>query len=303
MDEQITHRQHLVSAVLLRELNNTEGLIGVLELSDGKIRTSVAEGEAFIRDFIPVDQNKSENRWAKIEKRMPEVFASLQAGTIFSARESYRADLIKLFMSLHAVRSYNVYRLWEEGRERDSWVKGAEAWRPNGKLMAAYKREVNPDPSLADTMLLVRDFRNGLSIGLGDGLSFRDFVHTMATKFNKYLRRSRVEIGIAPQGKSFIIGDSPVLIRDSYSGRVGVFEGVGVTSANQICMPLGSRYVVALNSHKGSINKIVKLGSKEVDDINRLQIRTAHRRIFYRIDSMDAGELRAYVKAVGRISP
>lgn len=74
------------------------------------------------------------------------------------------------------------------------------------------------------------------------------------------------EIGEAPDGSGFILGDIPVVTAD----KNGNF-GIPITEANYIAMPLTPKYIVALKKNPDT-KKYRKLSAKEVETANSRQL-------------------------------
>ena len=76
----------------------------------------------------------------------------------------------------------------------------------------------------------------------------------------------------------FVLGDCPVVTWDKDRDIAGVLYGAAWVDANVIFMAVGPKHVVAL-SKTGSYRELTEA---EVVHINKLQVRSAYKEIFYR---------------------
>lgn len=281
----IIHKQHLVSKTVLKRFASADDKkITVHYLDRCRIKSVKPENEAYVRDYIKIDSNESEARWQVIENKAPIIHEALSNGSLKLEEwdEACIPTILEL-ISLHIVRSHSTLSLWKRDLESSPWVKAKEAWRADGELMRAYMRESNRSYiPISERMLLIADFARGLQSNLQPGEEgFRDFIHKMQEKIETYLKDMTIEVGRAPDGKEFLIGDTPAVLRDSSSGKQGVLEGVGVTGANELFFPLDRRHVIGVLSPNKRQPSIIQLTPQQVDRINLLQLKNAERKVFY----------------------
>lgn len=91
-------------------------------------------------------------------------------------------------------------------------------------------------------------------------------------------------------GRSFIVGDVPVVTRTTNGGRVnhGVLGGSPIAAAQQVFFPLRPDRAVCLSSSSDWIT----LSDSEVIEFNTLQAQTAINRIYYQPDTVNEADLR-----------
>ena len=75
-------------------------------------------------------------------------------------------------------------------------------------------------------------------------------------KVEDFMSRHGLEIGLAPEGSNFIIGDSPAITM-SDDGRMGVLNGVAITDSKSFAMPVTPRHLITLKTDPKPQNILV----------------------------------------------
>jgi hypothetical protein len=284
----IVHKQHVVSKVVLRRFALPNERLIVHHFNPPFAATEKPiSGQAYVDDYIAVDSAQSEARWKTIEDRAHIIYRMMDNGMIGTPEWRTAATPLALeLISLHAVRSRATLQHWLNIAPVLAWEKAREAWHPNGELMEALLREKGlVRLPLAQRMVLEADFANDLYNRMtAQGEHFRDHVHNIQTKFSNFLQDKTIEVGIAPEGKEFLIGDAPATVRDTVTGKYGIFEGVGLTGGDELLFPLDRRHVVGVMGASRQPRSLI-LTPDGVDQINLLQLRASFSRVFYHPES------------------
>jgi hypothetical protein len=244
-------------------------------------------GQAYVEDYIAVDSAQSEARWQAIENKANTVYQAVDSGLV-GTPEWYATcvPILLELISLHAVRSRSTLQHWLNTAPALAREKAREAWHPDGELMEAYLAEKGlAQLPVAERMLLEADFASGLYTNMtAQGEHFRDHVHNIQKKFAHFLKDKTIEVGIAPEGKEFLIGDAPATVRDTVTGKYGIFEGVGLTGGDELLFPLDRKHAVGVMGTSRE-PQVLTLEPSAVDQINLLQLRASFSRVFYHPES------------------
>jgi hypothetical protein len=92
-------------------------------------------------------------------------------------------------------------------------------------------------------------------------------------KVEDFMTKHGLEIGLAPEGSSFTIGDSPAITM-SDDGRMGVLNGVAITDSQSFAMPVTPRHLVTLKTNPKT-TKYIELTAKQVENANGKQVQHA----------------------------
>ncbi len=283
-----THRQHVVSKTILRRFTNSEGKLAVHLLDSGKTKLAKPDKQAFIDGFIRIDSDESEARWKVIEDKAQVVYDALDQGA--TNTEHWRSVCVPIVLeliALHHIRSRSTYTLWVRDMRTKPLQHAKDAWRDDGPLMQAYLKAYDittlaPDERAALEEDFAKELQESLQIGEKE---FRDFIHGMHEKVTHHLAGKTIELGMAADGKEFLISDTPTVLYDSATGKQGVLEGVGVVTADCFMIPLNRKYVAAVLEPKKRPASVIPFSASHVDKMNMMQLRYAEQRVFYHPDS------------------
>lgn len=240
-------KTHLVSQTLLKRFAD-KGLIRVTNLVTRKDELKGLRQIAYLNVHDKLF-SKLERRWGNTESSATTAFDSLDQGTLL--KKPSHKEAIKRLMILHYVRSQALMDVM--GRDEPHYFQ---------KFVKNVKGDL-PDQTKYIDKNLASIRSNWLTsiVKMIPGI-----LKTNAKKVEDYVAQFDIEIGIAPDGAEFIIGDNPALTV-SGDGRIGIRSGVPINEGIGFSMPLGPKHMVALIKHNSSV-EYIKLTSTQVDNAN-----------------------------------
>ncbi|MCH8821560.1 DUF4238 domain-containing protein [Patescibacteria group bacterium] len=240
-------KTHLVSQTLLKRFAD-KGLIRVTNLVSGKDELKGLRQIAYLNVHDKLF-SKLEKKWGNIESSATTAFDSLEQGTLLKI-PSHKGS-IKRFMTLHYVRSPAFVDIM--ARDEPDFFR---------KYIQNVKKE-SPDTTNYIEKNLPSIRSNWLAglVKMVPGM-----LKTNAEKVEGYVNQFDIEIGIAPEGTEFILGDNPTLTV-SKDGRIGIRSGVTINESIGFSMPLGPRHLAALIKRNSSV-EYIQLNSKQVENAN-----------------------------------
>ena len=211
---QVPRNQHVVSRVVLKAFA-PRGLIVRRDLRLGQEKPKSTKVVARQRDFVRPEFARSiEGRWSKTETRVPEATKAVLNGTMFD-----RPDLVNVLyetIALHLVRStayQNVHQatvrvLLEENRAalHRTAPDFLDQWYHARCGLISTGREARD--------LLLDDLFSSFTEASESGELFAERLEEFYDSILPLLKGKGLEIGIAPAGHEFLIGDIPALTLD-----------------------------------------------------------------------------------------
>jgi Protein of unknown function (DUF4238) len=285
--------QHLISKVLLKRFAD-QGLICPfrLEYPQARHRLVGADGCAKVDNFVAWGSASVERLWKKIEDRLPDALAAMDAGTLFGNAE--HVSVIKSAIALHFARSKTSQiihaRVWAETLER-----GRSRWMTEHRQLLAYwfYREKGLYPAGAEALGVFVDQLMKLSLSLADcGALWRERIESLYLQARAITDAAGLEILKAPGNGEFLIGDVPALTVRADRAGVGVLGDIALAEAQSVFLPLGPSHVAAL----GRANKTIHLTSDQVVEVNTRQLRAAIDYVYLRPQSPLMETVRSFAK-------
>jgi Protein of unknown function (DUF4238) len=280
----VVKKQHVVSAVLLRQWEVDGKVVAVNRLNRSKVHRS-PKSIGFISDFVLADYSVAvEKVWSEVENKLSSAIAKVSDGTVFGDSEAL--EVLRRTMAMHVVRSKQSLRLsaeWFDANSSDSPVNDLiRTANDPDYLRALYLNRTGlhaTTPTQLDAER--RRFLEELKTEFAPG--GRLFAEQMVIQYERvfaYLEDYPVEIGLAEDGE-LVIGDNPAVTYDSKEGLAGILAGVSVTKADGFVLPLTPQVILSI----GKSARYVKLTRPDTVWLNRLQVAVAQDTIYCRIGS------------------
>lgn len=243
-------KSHLISQVVLKQLADDQRQIVVHTKGSDDTELKRVDGVA----YMDIDETlimKLEEQWSQeIETKADTAINNLRAGNINYFEK--HVDVIKNLLALHFIRS-QVFRL----------VKANEQ-AIDDRLTQAKDEVIAVYPEYKD--LIERTYAKEHETAYTD-ISIK-VMEQYIPKVYEYTSDTDIgfEIGEAPDGSEFIIGDIPVV-----TGNKNHHFGIAITEANVIAMPLTPKHLVALKKNPDT-KKYKKLTAEQVKTANSRQL-------------------------------
>ena len=272
-------KQHLVSRVLQREWEAEPG--------DGVSRYSLHVGLnpgghpwppeeiAFLRDYVKIDSQATEDVWNETETNLPEALTAVKARSLFQNKQ--HITTIRDIVALHYARSYEVLedhkRTWSTGIQ----MRIAELleypdylddvfWLRWGLCLPYYA---------PDARLQVANELSAKTQKLFDrGIAFRFRIVDLFEGAKQYLADAGIRILRPEAGSEFLISDAPVIVSAVPGQRHGISSGIPIGHASEVYLPLAPKLAVVLDL-KNSHNSSVEIKSDEVERYNQWEVEAA----------------------------
>lgn len=247
-------KSHLVSQVVLKQFANEQREILVHQRGADTAELKRIDRVAYMEIEEAVIR-PLEDKWSHdIEANAEKAINNLKSGNVMYFEK--HVGTIKSLIALHYIRS-QVFRL-VEANKHEMAARFAEA---KAQVLAVY-------PNHGD--LVDREVANYAANAPLD-MAVR-LMEEQIPKVEAFLAKPDLgfEIGEAPEGSEFIIGDVPVVTTDG-NGNFGIFAGVPITNARSIAMPLTPKHLVALKKNPET-QKYKMLKPEQVETANSRQL-------------------------------
>ncbi|WP_046500808.1 DUF4238 domain-containing protein [Streptomyces odonnellii] len=275
-------RQHLVSQVLLKQFTMAEPddrgpQVRPVDVRyperSNKLKSTRACGWA--DTFVAYDSQSAEDLWNSVERRAPDAFEAVHAGTPFA--DPLHVEALRDLIVLHYVRSH---------RYRDVYTNAFETVRVRARSELV---ERFPEPlrreALRQTRLHLTDAgaldafaerlveQSEVTQDYGTGALFRTSIESMFNKVRAMASNWHLEV-LTPESGQFLVGDNPaVSVRTdttpwSYNMAFG--------DAHSIILPITPRHLLAL----GRKNAVAAIPRALMDRINTVQILAADHYVY-----------------------
>jgi len=239
-------KAHLISQVLLKRFSQNSK-VKVHSLKDHTYYLSDTKDIAYIDVanglFKPI-----EHKYGYAETRMATAFQYLDDGSLLKYPK--HIESVKMFIALHYVRSAIFYLLMQREPEHfEKFMKDAKITHPSNK------EEIEKNKEILRHELREKMIENMPAL-----------IKLLIKKVETHIEGYDLEVGIAPAGVKFLIGDIATLTI-SEDGSIGVLSGAAVTNSIAFGMPLGPNHLVALTvSNKSTTYR--QFTSREVGNCN-----------------------------------
>lgn len=243
-------KSHLISQVILKQFANPQKEVLVHDVNNEASRLEKTEDVAFRevdRDFI----GDLEKRWdTEIESEVQQAIQSLENGDLLHSDKHMKT--IKRVIALHYIRTQAHFAAKQ--------IEAQEAYRQ--KIIDEVSAQYPDQKKLIEERVAIEWPVTELKATIG---VFEKYI----PKVEKFLDKHGLEVGVAPEGSEFIIGDVPVVTADG-DGNFGMLNGVAITDARSVAMPLTPKYIVAIKT-KPSTKKYRQLTKEQVEKANSRQ--------------------------------
>jgi Tfp pilus assembly protein PilE len=243
-------KSHLISQVVLKQFADDKRQIIVHTKGINDTELKPIDSVAYM-DIDKTLIEKLEEQWSKeIEAKADKAINNLQAGNINYFEK--HIDVIKSLMALHFIRS-QAFRLVEANKQAI-----------DNRLIQAKDGVLAVYPEYRD--IIERVYTKKHQTAYVD-VAIK-VMEQYIPKVYGYISDSDIgfEIGEAPDGSEFVIGDIPVVTADKNSNF-----GIPITEANSIAMPLTPKHLVALKKNPDT-KKYKKLTAEQVHTTNSRQL-------------------------------
>ncbi|RSM75544.1 hypothetical protein DMH04_38125 [Kibdelosporangium aridum] len=292
-------RQHTVSRVILKRfaaapLHKRAGLLEIVNLDwlNAKSTFLGPFGCGRVDNYVTYASQSLEELWQTVENNLSAAIAACDDGSIFDHPEHIKT--LKDAIAVHFVRSVHTRPYLD-----DLWRDFLPRFRreilatKRDMLIADFQRKYGLYPAGPEALESILDDAMAPQLKLRDkGAYFRTSLERLFNLASRHLDTFGLEVS-RPASGEFIIGDAPAIAVGS-DGRLGVRQGVGVTSASTIALPLGPFLTVST----GSTNALIELDYEQVHRANGWQIRAASRYVYCRPESDLSSAIRAFARDV-----
>lgn len=285
-------RQHVISQVVLRRYTEVLAVgkrVARVNLATRQVDLITTSAAGWVRDFVPVDSQTTEDLWQKVETRLnPAVDAAL-SGTALGS--SNHMQTLKDAVALHFIRNPQTLEAHNksfkdalDGRieEIAKTPLAAEAFRRKYSLVPASRGDLWRGAELFFEPMVTMYREGGLF-----RLSVQRLYENVLDRFGN--RGAEILIPASPN-KEFLIGDVPAITLKGSTGEFGISQGITVAEADEIFMPFTPRLLVAV----GPPNAVRQLSDDEVDEYNEMQVREAKAYVIHRPSANFAARIKAW---------
>jgi hypothetical protein len=251
-------KSHLISQVVLKQFASDQRQIIVHTKDSRKTELKPIDCVAYV-DVEEVLIGKLEEKWSnEVEDQAERSINTLSSSNVNHTEK--HLDAIKKLLALHFVRS-KVFQLVEVNHQIiDNDL--AKARNETIAIFPEYKE-------------IITEKYGEIIETAYDDIAIK-IMEEYIPKVEAYIGDPDIkfEIGEAPDGSEFILGDMPVITAD----RNGNF-GIPITEATSIAMPLTPKYIVSLKKNPDT-KKYRKLTAEEVATANRHQLGLMHQHYY-----------------------
>lgn len=291
--------QHVVSRVLLAQFAEPRGKkqehqLAGLDLAIANSRPSYGGPGMFgkVPNFVRFASASVEQVWKETEDKLHDALNAVADNTIFGT--PVHLDTIRDTFVLHFIRSIPAAFIHE-----DSWLKNRDvakrfAFQFPQHLEEIFRQKHGIYPSGPEGFDLAFDLLIAEMTKEKDRGSF--FRVGLEDKFRRYRNLTRsysVEI-LIPEHGEFVIGDVPALSIRHRQTATGVRSGVGLATADELTIPLGSKWLAVL--HNSGRSGFGMASNADVKRYNTMQVQAAYRHVHFR----PGCGLEAWIRSIDR---
>lgn len=244
---------HLVSKVILKQFTNKEGELNVTNKANGTTRPAKTGEVAFVEIDRTIIEALEKQWTAEVETHATKTLNVLGNGDILLLDK--HVTMLKKIMSLHFVRSTVLIVILTQTSETygQQIIDEMTTAYPEHKALIAEQVKQDWPRLTIETLPII----------LSENID----------KVEDFMAKHGLEIGLAPEGSSFIIGDSPAITMGD-NGRMGVLNGVAITDSKSFAMPVTPKHLVTLKTDPKT-TKYIELTAKQVENANGKQVQHA----------------------------
>lgn len=287
--------QHLVSKVILKQFTEPWGKKGELLLASLNVRhpeREIARGGPAkfgkLPGYLHFASSSAEDLWGATETRLHEPLEAIKRDHQI-ADPSHEA-LLRDAIALHFIRSIPTAALhqttWRERKEA-----ARQQWRDNPEMLQWIHVNIfgwwTGDPARLE--LALDEFYRPVDELVSSGAVFRVSLEDRFQRVRAGFQAFNLKILASPD-REFLIGDVPVLAMRDGHGGLGIFDGVGLGTADEIVLPVTPHHVAVL----GQGDQSREATADEVDLYNTLEIRLAYQYVYFK----PIGSLALFVRSL-----
>lgn len=236
-------RSHLISQVVLRQFANADSQVMVHNLKTGRSELKDIYDTAY-REVDSRLIEELELHWSSsTEDPAKRAINTLASANVLLVEK--HIDVIKKLLSLHYMRA-GIFLLVDDSAWMDKFYPESI-----DQILEHYP-DLKPKVAAMWQETKLKAAIEAITVNV--------------TKAETLMGKYGFEIGQAPEGSEFILGDLPTLITDG-EGNFGPQNGVPLTEARGFAMPLTPKHIVALKKDPTS-KKYRVLTDKEVQNVN-----------------------------------
>ena len=258
-------------------------------VATGQLEFTGTNGVGYVRHFVPVDSQATENLWGQVETRLtPAITAALNGTALTSPAH---LSTLKHAVALHFARNPQTLTIHNQSFA-EALQNGVEQLAKTQLAADAFKLHYGLEAAGPEALRmgaeavmerLVRLHKEG---GLFR-LSAQRLFEMVRDRFDT---RGIQILTPASPSKEFLLGDIPALTLDYATGAVGLAQGVTVDHADEIFMPLAPTLLVAIGPPDGARS----IPDDEVDQYNQRQVRAAHDYLIHRPGAVFTASIAAW---------
>lgn len=251
-------RSHLISQVVLKQFADEQRQIVVHTKDSNDTEIKPIDSVAYM-DINDALIRHLEDKWSNgVEDNAERAINALRNNNLVVVEKHIEA--VKELIALHFIRS-QVFQLVEINKQAI-----------DGRLMQARDEVIAVYPEYKE--LIEQKYAESMKtvyVDVAIGI-----MEQFIPKIEEYISDSDIgfEIGEAPAGSEFILGDMPVITADRNHNF-----GIPITEANAIVMPLTPKYLVAIKKNPDT-KKYKKLTATQVKNANEHQLGLMHERYY-----------------------
>ena len=261
----VPRKQHTVSRVVLRRFAWRERL-AVYDRDKDVLGPKAPGGAFWTEHFDGHDPLGAEERAGAIESRIPKVLQQVDRRTVLDDRDAIAA-LIDL-MALHWARSPALRLAHERIKAaviEDSKHKYAGQDAVRGR---AFTQRTGLHATSPSELAWINDKLHDIAPAVAEQWwSDRSTLNFESAR--DIMGRHKLQVGYFDD-PLLVIGDAPVIVRDSDATGYGPHQGIALGDAAEICMPISPTVLIAL----GPESRAVKLESSAAERFNEMQVRS-----------------------------
>jgi len=283
VSQEVKH-QHLVSRGLLRFFNTPPGSngkgIGTVNLKYLHYRPRVPKGCGAMEFWTTRFTKQAEDLWGRAESDIPATINAVARMDLFQNVTS--VVTLKAIVALHHARSYNTRRLSQQASDLavqegfDACIRDAASRQSLWNYSTGTLGVVQPTED--DLKAAFIDFAEK-SGKYDPTFNFRKSAAEFFVELTEYLSRCQMEILVAPRGRSFVIGDTPVVAEGAPPvGTIRTHYVPPLQDSDIVHFPVHPRFCLRFPTASSGY---VDAGGRAVDRINERQIERSYREVYF----------------------
>ncbi|UDY22924.1 DUF4238 domain-containing protein [Nocardioides sp. Kera G14] len=236
--------QHTVSRFLIKGFADKHGQVAFYDRAASRHRRVPFGSRIFETVFDAHAPDETEMMWGRVETRAGHVLARLkEKPTLQPGDEEPLRDLI----AVHWARSRGMMtaRMNLTGQVVEQSITSVLG-QHLPMIATAYRNTFGEEATSAEELVdfTIQLHERAISEGSDEWHCDRNPINLEGAR--AILGKWKVQLGLAPEGSEFVIGDSPVIVMKPGHVGVGPHQGVALGDANQIAMPISPRILLGL---------------------------------------------------------